>query len=385
MRRPRASKLNHSDVKRNLADYLEGDLDLELRAGVDAHIESCEECAREVGEMQQTIGLLRTLPEPETPPMIAANVMRRIRAGETEPSLFGRIARVITSTLEPSFVLPASAIAVAALVVVVVQDPSSLSRFASIGNVDSAAVAADPGLFQTSPNPQTNPRSSRGASNSETPGLAPELSKSFGFGGAPLEIDESSPSSPHSVSGTSSGGGIQFRFELDASQPLAAVRVVPSRSRPFAQASDGSMIVQRDFSQRDSQRLASSPSRNDFGRARRVAQPLDGRGLFSTKGRAAGRAEGSSGGEDPRDEWLSRGLENPADFSRFLAGKNLAEHEIWVSRLAERAESLGLLDDLVFALRTSGDASAAILGDDFAAQAAASGGDDRDWSAPFER
>jgi hypothetical protein len=77
----------------------------------------------------------------------------------------------------------------------------------------------------------------------------------------------------------------------------------------------------------------------------------------------------SSGGEDPRDAWLARGLESPADFARFLAAKTLAEHELWVSRLAQRAEEQGVLAELVDALRASGDVSAAILSDDFAAHA----------------
>ncbi|MEE8167024.1 MAG: anti-sigma factor, partial [Myxococcota bacterium] len=125
--------MNHADVKHHLADYLEGDLPLDERARVDAHLDGCPECAQEVNEMLQTIRLLHLLPEPETPPMIAANVMRRIRAGETEPGWFERIGRALGSVLEPSFVLPASAIAVAALVVMVVQEPDFVSRLSIAG------------------------------------------------------------------------------------------------------------------------------------------------------------------------------------------------------------------------------------------------------------
>ena len=64
--------MNHAVVTEHLADYLEGDLALDLRALVDAHLDGCPECALEVREMQQTIRLLRALPEPEPPPMIAA-------------------------------------------------------------------------------------------------------------------------------------------------------------------------------------------------------------------------------------------------------------------------------------------------------------------------
>ncbi len=94
--------------------------------------------------MQQTIRLLRALPEPETPPMIAANVMRRIRAGETRPSLLERIQRVLGGVLEPSFVLPASAIAVAALVIV--RDPGGRTPVGLVrlaGAAGGAVVCAD--------------------------------------------------------------------------------------------------------------------------------------------------------------------------------------------------------------------------------------------------
>ena len=93
----------------------------------------------------------------------------------------------------------------------------------------------------------------------------------------------------------------------------------------------------------------------------------------------------SSGGEDPRDEWLSRGLEDPVGFARFIAEKNLAEQELWVSRLAERAESRGVLDELVRTLRASGDIFAAVLSDDFESQSRELGTGNDDWDAPFQR
>ena len=92
------------EVQRRLADYLEGDLPLDERERVDAHLDGCAECSVEVFEMEETVRLLRDLPEPETPPMIAANVMRRIRSGETEPTFLERVRRRMTAILEPSFV-----------------------------------------------------------------------------------------------------------------------------------------------------------------------------------------------------------------------------------------------------------------------------------------
>jgi hypothetical protein len=96
-----------------------------------------------------------------------------------------------------------------------------------------------------------------------------------------------------------------------------------------------------------------------LGGARMVSQSLAPRSM--------GRS--SSGGEDPRDVWLARGLDRPIEFARFLADKTLAEQELWVSRLADRADARGLLDELVSSLMASGDDGAAWLAKDFSAEA----------------
>ncbi|NNL67400.1 MAG: hypothetical protein HKP30_14220, partial [Myxococcales bacterium] len=146
--------MNHADVKKKLADYLEGDLCLEERAVVDAHLDACAPCASEVEELEQTIRLLRGLPEPETPPMIAANVMRRIRAGETRPSFFERMRQGVFAVLEPSFVLPASAVAAAALVVVIVQDPG---RFGLEGETGTRQGETSPAMAFEASTPIATP------------------------------------------------------------------------------------------------------------------------------------------------------------------------------------------------------------------------------------
>ena len=373
--------MKHADVKQNLADYLEGDLPLELRASIDAHLDGCAECAREVDEMQQTVRLLRTLPDPETPPMIAANVMRRIRAGETEPGFLVRIGRSIAGVLEPSFVLPASAIAAAALVFMVVQDPGALARFAP----DSLADLSG------------SPRWSDASEGTAAQGGPPSAPLASELASIELELPLSlsaAPSAPEarptaglvpdrvSASGSSTAGSesgvLTYRFQFEVPESFAAARRpetrVPASSPRRAEL--GATLAQRGGG--DSLVPAS-----EVGRARRVAQPL--------RGSARSLARESSGGEDPRDQWLARGLENPVGLARFLAEKNIAEHELWVARLAERAVERGLLDDLVAALRSSGDASAAILSDDFLAQAMPTGDaddprtDDRHGGEPFRR
>jgi len=82
----------HMRARRLLGDYLEGDLDLARRARVDAHLAECEECAREVRELRQTVSMLRGLPV-EAPPALADAVMARIAAGEARPSRWVRATR----------------------------------------------------------------------------------------------------------------------------------------------------------------------------------------------------------------------------------------------------------------------------------------------------
>ncbi len=345
--------MNHADVKKNLADYLEGDLPPATRARVDAHLDDCLECAEEVDAMQQTIRLLRTLPEPETPPMIAANVMRRIRAGETEPSFLARMTRSIGRTFEPTFVLPASAVAVAALVAMFVQDPSAMSRFMldPAGPTETASLDSKVGVVEREP--------------AKTQVASMDLALPFAT--ARSVSPPASSSAPSFVAGPTAErkpAGPELRFEFKKS-----ARQVPFRLAPTALA----------------RRVAPSPYRASLAEvtlapgARRVVQPilLDGSATF-------GRTE-SAGGEDPRDAWLVRGLENPAGFAQFLAAKSIAEQELWVSRLAERAMERALLNELVSALRESGDVLAAILSDDFFSEADVSDADLIDWDTSFTR
>jgi len=307
---------------KNLADYLEGDLSPDERAVVDAHLDNCSECAREVAELEQTVRLLRSLPEPETPPMIAANVMRRIRAGETRPGFFERVRRSVSAVLEPTFMLPASAVAVAAFVVVVVQDPG---RFGLADEVASP-VAERAELFHA---------------------------------GTPLAAAPR-PATPPSTMG----------FTASATAPA------PARERDFAVDLDRRAAA----SDRATGLLAGGPpptlvsggmfGRAPLGQAVPVAAtvPPSAMGLRAEPGYVP--AVVHSGGEDPRDGWIALCLERPADFARFLGDKSLAEQELWVGRLADRAESRGLLNELVETLEETSDEIAALLATDFAAEAA---------------
>ena len=373
--------MTHADLKKNLADYLEGDLGLEKRAVLDAHLDGCEVCSREVAELQQTIRLLRMLPEPEAPPMIAANVMRRIRAGENKPGYLTRIAQGFKAIFEPSFVLPASAIAAAALVVVALQDPSVLKA---------------PGVFDRPESARIEQAMAQGGSAGPLPSQTAGLETVI-----PRPASSSPLSSNRRPAGWVQGGlagGIAPNRLLNQAATPTEHGVSPSPRRTFY--ADPMIVSRLSYSDvpdvvvsnggANPLRVAPSPSYvvdrvgadpRDPGRARAVSQS---QALEVARNRSASevrvsssmsladavRSGMTSSGADPRDAWLARGLTDPVGFARFISEQNLAEQELWVSRLSERAEARGLLADLTDSMRRSGDAAANWLASDFEAEVA---------------
>ena len=349
---PQPVELRCKQVKNHLPDYLEGDLSLDDRASVDEHIGQCADCAIEVHEMEETVLLLRGLPEPETPPMIAANVMRRIRSGETERGFWARVGRGFASVFEPSFVLPASAAAVAALAVVTLQSPSQLG------------VPA----FQ---NAETSGAGIAGAV------VAPLRSDSAG-GRLPLSADAETGGARNFVQTPLTQISAETRRDVVVASPFTRGFVVqgegdaPSNFRTPVMAGGAPPAF---FAERPAP-LIERPSsgtrvpRSGFAGAVPVAGPVPVGALEAVRSKRGGSVLSeavSSGGEDARDGWIAIGLQRPTEFARFLNAKTLAEQELWVERLAQRAEARGLLVELVGALDSSGDAAAGVLAGDFRA------------------
>lgn len=98
--------MNHADAQQLLGDHLEGALAPPERARVDAHLAECTDCAHEIAELREVVGLLRSLPDPEPPPWLTTRVMARIADGEAQPSWLLRAARFLGS---PSFAAPVAA------------------------------------------------------------------------------------------------------------------------------------------------------------------------------------------------------------------------------------------------------------------------------------
>jgi anti-sigma factor RsiW len=388
--------VNHADIKKHLAEYLEGDLPIGDRALVDAHLDACDSCAGEVEEMLQTIRLLRTMPEPETPPMITANVMRRIRSGEGQLGFFGRIRRTLGGVLEPGFVLPASAIAAAALVVTVVQSFGGIPGFD--GTHDSrdgseerysldrteSSVASLPASIAADRRGEQRARALRarrasGASNemdfvARVERRASQSDRTLRIGpvqGMPL---------------IAAGSGTRIQIKLEGLGLAEESTPQPSRAHQISPPSGGRLFTSRspdgwttDLSNRISQNSSDSTSPGTLVTAERL-----GTGDFTTRSgvwpQTVSQRDfltsvgiGATEQSDPRDAWLALGFEDPAEFARYIAGRNLAEQELWAARLSERAEARGLLGDLLEALRASGDPTAAWVADDFSAQAERAG------------
>lgn len=101
--------MNHKDVHNRMSDYLDGDLDLDKRAVFDAHLDGCAECRADAEELRQIPNLLRNLPDVEPPPMLAADVMRRIRLGEATPTVGDRIRGLLSEFASPGIAIPTGA------------------------------------------------------------------------------------------------------------------------------------------------------------------------------------------------------------------------------------------------------------------------------------
>lgn len=117
--------MKHNDVRDRLGDYLEGALPLRDRALVDAHLDDCELCLRELDELRATVRMLRALSAVDEPADVTALVMRRIAAGEAEPSWWQRFLDAVDVWARPR-ALVAVAVGASALAGVLIFDPAVL-------------------------------------------------------------------------------------------------------------------------------------------------------------------------------------------------------------------------------------------------------------------
>lgn len=313
--------MNHSDVQRYMPDYLEGELALDRRALFDAHLDECTDCAREVAGFRSTIAALRGLPEPEPPTDLTTNVMRRIRLGEGRASLLDRVRDIGSELFAPRILAPVSAALLAAGVILGtgdLRDHVETVRRGIIGPGESA-VASIPG---------SDPMRQRGID------LRP--------------VDEAG-SYPGGSEGLVASTGGNFAAPRTQGQELIAL----------SQLMDERTSIRTRFNDWPAVRPAPT-----------VSVALNPVGPVVERSTSSLLAEPMI---DPvqrwpsADEWLVHVQRKPSEFADLMAMRTLAEQEHWVDRLAHRALERGELDEVVAALRTSGNERARLLADDFAA------------------
>ncbi len=323
--------MNHSDIQHYMPDYLEGDLALDRRALVDAHLDECPDCARDIAGFRSTIAALRGLPDPVAPTDLTANVMRRVRMGEGRTSLLDRIRVIAAGFLAPRILAPASAALLAAGLILGTGDlrnqlDAIRDDFVG-GPVPSSDTVRDVELAGQ------NVSDVRSTLEVESSNGGSVVDSGFLPGGSvgPTTQGQELIALSQSMDERS---GIRTRFnDWPAARPASTVAVALNPVGPVVERSTSSFLP----------------------------GPLVD----------AGQRWPSA------DEWLVHLRQRPAEFADLMALRTLAEQEHWIDRLAHRALSRGELDEIVTVLRSSGSERARILAEDFAAVSSSAAADDR--------
>ena len=75
---------DHAEIQKLLSPYCGGDLSETDRELVDQHAISCTACRTELAELKTTLQLLRSFPEVEPPPWLAARIMAQLKEAKRE-------------------------------------------------------------------------------------------------------------------------------------------------------------------------------------------------------------------------------------------------------------------------------------------------------------
>ncbi len=348
--------MNHSDIQSLTAKYLDGELSLDLRARFDGHLDQCDECTLELSEMRATIKLLRTLPNPETPPDLVDNVMARIREGEGQLAWHERLADFLSQLAIPRFALPAAAMAAALAVVMLggdIQLPASDAGDPA-GRAGQLAIAPGTPVSLAAARQQPTAAFPMRVNNSR---MAQHRSYNLPAGGTFVFRGETHDLGP--LTRDSRSPGFVFDNRLQRMGPVLGASAASGDSQlHLVNVRAGSAV-----------RAGSPQSRG--------ANPGLGTFIISQSGlgeeRTGSSHTGGIGRDDHRqlmlDARLAALLEDPTLFARKLSALALAEQELWLRQLASRSLDHGRSDDVVRALRDSGVVTADDLANTFAAAA----------------
>jgi len=286
-----------------MADYLEGHLSLEKRALFDAHLDDCGACMSEIRDVQRTVNLLRSLPEPEVPVGFTDSVMRRVREADDRPHWLRSISEAFSILSSPRILVPISVSMIA------------LGILAGTGQVEDA-------LFLETP--------ARG--NLAGPAQSADASALAGVPGTAVGLPA------EQASQVPRGAAIHI-----AVQPSPSLSSIPGPFRP-ANPGQGQIVhlVPRQFSPAPVQPMVMQAAVGSRAR------------WSSDSGLADSNQARRSARQPSADEWLLRLQRSPGNFATLISNSTLAEQELWVSNLARRAAERGELDEIVQALRPSG-------------------------------
>jgi len=348
--------VTHSDVRRSMPDYLEGDLPLDRRALFDAHLDECAECAREIAEMRFTISALRRLPDPEPPPTLVDDVMRRIRLGEGEIGWSGRLGELVSALFAPRILAPASAaLLVAGIVLGTAQVREALEAQAGADGTVTLTIPLRMLIQDGSPDASGNVQPTVTVQNA-FPGDGRRDARSLAW----------APTPPREIVDLLPGDVRAVNPNVTPGQELIALNELMT---------DGSFRDGRvgGWPNRPSPRMSGEPV-SAVSVASRAGTGAYGDLLLAPSPVMSGLATDSSRRWPTADEWLDRLQQSPAEFADWMASRTLAEQEHWVESLARRAVEQGRLDDVIASLRASESRIARVLADDFAAAGSEAGG-----------
>jgi len=333
-----------------MASYLEGELSLDARALFDAHLDQCEVCSQELAEMRETVRLLRNLPTPEPPPDFVTQVMQRIEAGDGQPGWFGRLLDSLGQLLVPRFVIPATAVA-AGLTLTLTFDQLDLPGLDLRTRVAQPEVAGIRGAEARLP-----------AANRLTTGSQQVAQRPPPVRVARVEtLHRMSPTPPLRSRSQSGAGPFLYRvnnhqlgpMRRQAGEPAFASRVfvmnrAPQQIGPYLGASAAPSIALGTGPLRATPQQA--PGTASSGRLVPVAvshfDPL------AAVDDALTPAQRRTRELDARLRFLTR---DPTGFAQQQARSSLAERELWMRQIAERATELEDVARVISALTGSGD------------------------------
>lgn len=139
------------DIRSGLYEYIDDTLDPSQRQMIEAHLQSCRDCRRELSRMQAGISAVRDLETVEPPPYLSARIMAGVRTASEKQSWFTMLF------LKP-VTLPAGALAVAAVAMIsfsmyAVWHPFAVPGPQSHAPLVSTDTASRPPADVTSPGP----------------------------------------------------------------------------------------------------------------------------------------------------------------------------------------------------------------------------------------